>query len=261
MNSSGDYAATNFHTPRDGTTNRAIRRLVDERRIISEPRTLDIGSEIKLLWHNKYRFYKRAAAEVFDLVNEYSSSATDGTLGLQGEHLMLAAFARGKYILTGEEVSEHNGIKWTETKHNLDFIFENNGTAYGIEVKNTLGYLGIDEFVTKVRMCLHLGIKPVFAARALPRTWADALIQAGGYAMVMRYQFYPWTHEELATAIRERLTLPVDTPRRIETGTMQKFWNWAANPKVKTPSTVKVDRLLKKFEEGREAAKKRAKNM
>lgn len=234
-------------------TNRALRRLVDERRIISEPRKLDIGSEIKLLWHNKYRFYKRSATDVFNLVNHYTNAATDGTLGLQGEHLMLAAFARGKYILTGEEVSEHNGKTWIETKHNLDFIFQNKDVAYGIEVKNTLGYLDIEEFVAKVRMCIYLGIKPVFAVRALPRTWADALIQAGGYAMIMRFQFYPWTHAELATEIRDKLHLPVDTPRRIEAGTMQKFWNWTESPRVRTPDTAKVERLLLRFEQGRAA--------
>lgn len=75
-------------------TNRAVRRLVEEGRIVSEPRRLDIGSEVKLLWHKRFRFYKRAASEVFQLVNRYASAATDGTLGLQGEHLILAAFAR-----------------------------------------------------------------------------------------------------------------------------------------------------------------------
>lgn len=234
-------------------TNRALRRLVDERRIISEPRKLDIGSEIKLLWHNKYRFYKRSATETFNLVNRYSSSATDGTLGLQGEHLVLAAFARGQYVLTGEAVNEHNGIKWRKTNHNLDFIFTSGDTSYGIEVKNTLGYLGIEEFVTKVKMCLHIGVKPVFAVRALPKTWADALIQAGGYAMIMNFQFYPWTHTDLAGEMRDKLHLPVDTPRKIEAGTMQRFWNWAGQPEARTPSTAKVEKLLAKFELGRQA--------
>lgn len=234
-------------------TNRALRRLVEERRIISEPRKLDIGSELKLLWHNKYRFYKRSATNVFNLVNRYTNAATDGTLGLQGEHLMLAAFARGKYMLTGEEVSEHNGVVWDETKHNLDFIYENNDIGYGVEVKNTLGYIDIKEFVSKVKMCIHLGIKPVFAVRALPRTWADALIHAGGYAMIMGYQFYPWAHMDLAAEIRNNLHLPIDTPRRIEAGTMEKFWRWTESPRVITPNTAKVERLLRRFEEGRVA--------
>jgi hypothetical protein len=208
-------------------TNRALRRLVEEGRIVSEARRLDLGSEIKLLWNRRYRFFRRAAAEVFELVNRYSNAASDGTLGLQGEHLVLAAFARERYLLTGEGTRQHQGNAWTDTEHNLDFIFEKDGASYGIEVKNALGYLDLDEFVTKVRLCLHLGLKPIFAVRSLPRTWIDALIHAGGYAMIMRYQFYPWTHSNLAHEIRGKLGLPVDTPKRIEAGTMLRFEKWS----------------------------------
>lgn len=232
-------------------TNWALRRLVEEGRILSEARRLDLGSEIKLLWNRNYRFYKRAAREVFDLVNRYSNAASDGTLGLQGEHLVLAAFARARYLLLGEATRQHRGREWTETEHNLDFIFEKDGVAYGIEVKNTLGYMDLEEFATKVRLSNFLGLKPVFAVRSLPRTWIDALIQAGGYGMIMGFQFYPWTHLDLANEIRVKLMLPVDTPKRIEVGTMQRFENWATQPKEVVVSTAKIERLLARFEEGR----------
>jgi hypothetical protein len=229
-------------------TNRAIRRLVDEGRIISEARKLDLGSEIKLLWHKKFRFYKRAAKEVFDLVNQYSTAATDGTLGLQGEHLVLAAFARKKYVLAAEEANEYDGKKWGESGHDLDFIFERDGVGYGIEVKNTLGYLPVKEFVAKIRLAVHLGIRPVFAVRALPKTWAEALIESGGYAMIMQYQFYPWTHKDLASEIRAKLLLPVDTPKRIEDGTMQRFENWVQHQREPAAISPKVERFLTKIE-------------
>lgn len=228
-------------------TNRAIRRLVAEGRIISETRRLSIGSEMKLLWHRKFRFYKRAANEVFEMVDRYTSAASDGTLGLQGEHLVMAAFARGRYLLHGEGMNSHGGQVWTETGHDLDFIWEKNGVVYGIEVKNTLGYLDVREFVAKVRMSLHLGIKPVFAVRSIPKTWAQAVIQAGGYAMIMGYQFYPWTHAEVAKEIRGKLGLPVDTPRKIEDGTMQRFERWATNPDPRPVDNAKVQRFLDKL--------------
>jgi hypothetical protein len=229
-------------------TNRAIRRLVEEGRIISEPRKLGLGSEIKLLWHRKFRFYKRAASSVFDLVDRYSTSATDGTLGLQGEHLTMAAFARRQFLLMGEETNEYGGRTWEQSGHDLDFIFEKNGVAYGIEVKNTLGYLPVKEFVAKIRLAIHLGIRPVFVVRALPKTWTEALIESGGYAMIMQYQFYPWTHSELATEIRTKLGLPVDTPRRIEDGTMQRFENWVQHPLGPAILSPKVERFLAKIE-------------
>ncbi len=230
-------------------TNRALRRLVEEGRIHTETRQLTSGSGIKLLWHRNYRFYKRSADEVFKLVDWYTTAATDGALGMQGEHLVLAAFARQKFILISEEANSYNGQAWPHTNHDLDFIFERDSVGYGIEVKNTLGYLDIAEFLTKIRMSLHIGLKPVFAVRALPRTWTNALIQAGGYAMIMKYQFYPWTHKDVAERISGTLGLPVDTPKRIEQGTMQRFENWIASPRhVPMVDVAKVERLLDKME-------------
>ena len=186
---------------------------------------------------------------MFELVNRYSLSATDGTLGMQGEHLVLAAFARQQFLLIAEEANSFKGTAWTETKHDLDFIFEKNGIGYGIEVKNTLGYLDVDEFITKIRIARHIGVRPVFAVRFLPRTWAEALIRSGGYAMIMKYQFYPWSHHDLAKEIRDKLMLPVDTPKKIELGTMQRFEKWITNPPhVVMTNPAKVEAMLTKIE-------------
>jgi hypothetical protein len=61
--------------------------------------------------------------------------------------------------------------------------------VYGVEVKNTLGYMDYEEFHTKMRLCDHLGIRPVFAVRMMPRTWIRELIDSGGYAMILKHQF------------------------------------------------------------------------
>jgi hypothetical protein len=119
----------------------------------------------------------------------------------------------------------------------------------GPVVKNTLGYLDVSEFVTKIKLAQHIGVKPVFAVRALPKTWAYALIQVGGYAMIMRYQFYPWTHKDIADQIRKELGLPVDTPKRIEQGTMQRFEKWIMSPRaVVEGDPLRVARVLSKIE-------------
>jgi hypothetical protein len=67
-----------------------------------------------------------------------------------------------------EEANSYGEKMWDNTNHNLDLIFERDGVAYGVEVKNTLGYLDIEEFLTKIRLVRHIGVKPVFAVRALP---------------------------------------------------------------------------------------------
>jgi hypothetical protein len=230
-------------------TNRALRRLIDEKVIVTESRKLHIGTTINLVWNKSFRFYRRAATKVFNLVNDYTNAAGDGTLGMQGEHMTLAAFARRQFILRAEEANEWQGKKWLDSNHNLDFIFERNSVAYGVEVKNTLGYLDSNEFVTKIKMARFLGLKPLFVVRDLPRTWISALAKSGGFALIMRYQFYPWTHEALAGRVRDELGLPVDTPKKIEDGTMMRLEQWIANPPTHylESNPAKVERLLQKI--------------
>lgn len=67
--------------------------------------------------------------------------------------------------------------------------------------------------------------------------------------MIMRYQFYPWTHKAIADRIRNELGLPVDTPKRIEQGTMQRFEKWiVAPPRVVEKDPAEVERFLAKIE-------------
>lgn len=115
---------------------------------------------------------------------------------------------------------------WTETNHNLDFVLERDGRRYGVEVKNTLAYLDKSEFDVKIQMAKYLGLIPVFVCRAIPRTWVWELRQRGGFSLVMRWQLYPPLLRPLVTALRDRFDLPVDTPRRLEDGTMARFTNW-----------------------------------
>ncbi len=75
--------------------------------------------------------------------------------------------------------------------------------------------------------------------------------------MIMRYQLYPWTHKGLADRIRDQLGLPVDTPKRIQDGTMQRLENWIANPGKVVPAP-QIDDMLVKLEE--DAAKRRRGN-
>lgn len=207
-------------------TNRALRELRDSGRILGESRSLSTGSSINLLWHKGYRFYRRSASRVVALVEEYADPNIGGAVGLHGEFMVLEGFARSEFVMRGKNTREFSGKTWTETDHNLDFIFEKDGQGYGVEVKNTLGYMEYEELQTKVRLCQFLGIRPVFAARMLPRTWMNELITAGGFGLILKYQLYPWSHKELARRVANELGLPVDAPRALKEGTMNRFMAW-----------------------------------
>ena len=140
---------TYFHC----VTGRAIRDLVETGKIRMERRVLKTEGYINLLWHQSYRYYRRRAEEVVGLVEEYAAPNICAAIGLQGEMMVLEAFARFQFLMMGKDTREFNGRKWMETEHNLDFIFERDEVVYGVEVKNALGYMDYEEFKIKVKIC------------------------------------------------------------------------------------------------------------
>jgi hypothetical protein len=196
-------------------TNRALRELKAQGAIGGESRRLSSGSPINLLWHRRNRYYRRKAAQLLGVVEQYADPNIGAAVGLHREMMVLEAFARCEFVMRGRNVRQSGQRVWTETEHNLDFIFERDGKSYGVEVKNTLPYMKYDEFQLKLRMCHFLGLNPIFAVRMMPKTWIFELSTAGGYAMISKYQLYPWTHKALARRVAVELGLPVDAPRAI----------------------------------------------
>lgn len=136
------------------------------------------------------------------------------------------AFAREQFLMKGESARGYGGKIWNETGHDLDFVFERDGIAYGVEVKNTLSYLDQAEFRVKIQMCHRLGLRPLFVIRMIPGSWFKELMDAGGFALVLKYQLYPRSYQDLAKRLVDELGLPIGTPRAIESGTMQRFLRW-----------------------------------
>jgi hypothetical protein len=204
-------------------TYRAIRELEAEGLLNGEWRKLPGASSIRLLWHKTLRYYKREANRVAKVVEEYANPNIGASIGLHGEMMVLEAFARSEFVMRGRDVRSYGGKTWDNSEHNLDFIFERDGIAYGIEVKNTLGYMDKKEFDVKVKLCNHLGIRPVFVVRMMPKSWMFELYNAGGFGLIFKYQLYPYSHRELAFRVANELGLPLDSPRAIEEGTMARF--------------------------------------
>jgi hypothetical protein len=205
---------------------RALHRLVDEGLIRSEERELAEDNRVVIYFHRSHRYYARGAGALIKLINEYAIEEVSEAVGRHGELLVLEGFTRFQFLHRGQHTNTYSGRAWTKTAHNLDYIFERDGQVYGVEVKNTLNYMDRREFDTKIELCLHLGIRPVFAVRMIPRIWIPDLDSVGGYAMIMKYLMYPRLLRRLAERMRNELGLPVDTPRALLDGTMQRFVNW-----------------------------------
>ncbi len=60
----------------------------------------------------------------------------------------------------------------------------------------------------------------------LPKVWVHEVWQAGGFALILKYQLYPLAHKDLARRVALGLGLPVDAPRALQDGTMKRFLDW-----------------------------------
>jgi len=207
-------------------TNRALRQLIEWGDLESEWRKLSFGGNIHLVWHKSNRYYRREAKKVIELVEEYSAPNVAGAIGLHGEAMALDGFARLEFVLKGRNTKSYKKRVWKKSEHDLDFIFEGDSIAYGIEVKNMLGYPEYGDIEMKINICKHLGLKPVFVVRMVPKSWIYEIQNLGGFTLVLKYQLYPWSYREMVRRVREGLGLPVDSPRALADGTLQRFRHW-----------------------------------
>jgi hypothetical protein len=207
-------------------TTKALAQLRDSRKIGSSIEVLKKVGRIRFYFHVRNRYWRRKASEIRKIVEEFSEPAFTTALGNQGEMLVDAGLPSAGFVPKGRDVAQFAGLKWTDTRHNLDRVFEKDGILYGTEIKNRLSYISQDEFYTKLRMCEVLKLRPLFIARMMPRSYVYELFRRGGFALLMKFQFYPFGSESFAANVRKRLSLPVDCPKRLEDGTLQRLINY-----------------------------------
>jgi hypothetical protein len=207
-------------------TVRTLKELRETGKIASTLEELSPKTPLRFYFHRRNRFWKRKAAEVRNLVLLFSDQTFTRALGVQGELLVDAGLPRVEFQPVENNVRSWRGITWTDTNHDLDRVFHRDGVYYGAEIKNRLGYIPQEEFSVKLRMCRALGLTPLFIARMMPRTYIEEVRQAGGFSLIMKYQFYPISHRALADQVKRELGLPVDCPTRLQDSTLARFLKW-----------------------------------
>jgi hypothetical protein len=207
-------------------TGRALRALAEAGRLGSHLEQLPNGTRLRYYFHRSNRYWRRRATRIRSLVEEFSAPAVTSAVGETGEALVDAGLPRRGFLPMAENVKKWNGKIWTETNHDLDRVFTKDGIAYGLEIKNRLGYIDRDEFQIKLRMCQFFGIRPLFVARMMPETYMRDVRQADGFNWIMGRQFYPLGYEDLARRMEAELKLPTGAPRRLEDGTLERFHAW-----------------------------------
>lgn len=203
----------------------AINELIG-RELRSEEKTLVGNVSVKFIFHRELRYYKREVNRMIKVIRKYSSPNIAKAVGRQGEVLFFNALTNQGFSSHGQNINQYGGKKWTETGHDLDFILEKDGIVYGCEVKNTFDYIEYEELMIKLNICQYLGIKPLLIMRFSPKTYNYEIIQRGGYVMIFETQIYPFGLDDLVEEIKRVLKLPVDCPKAIPEGIIQRFLKW-----------------------------------
>jgi len=186
------------------------------------------GNRLKLHFfhHKTNRYPRRKATELAKIVSEYSESHITRSCGNTAEILFVEALSTRGFTAYDKNTNNYKEKKWKKTAHNLDYIFEKDGVAYGCEIKNTLSYIDKEELEVKLKICKHLKLKPLFIMRTSPTNYNKMIIDAGGFALIFEAQIYDLSQTNLVERIKDKLGYIVDCPRAIPAGIIDRFEKW-----------------------------------
>ncbi len=206
-------------------TRKALNELVKEQLLKSDVQVTAGNNKVRLYWAKKNRYAKRAAKRIVELVDDHTSPELGRALGQHTEVAFAVALALKGFQLRARGARQHRNQIWTETEHDLDWILERDGIAWGVEIKNTWAYIPLEEMQLKVKLCAHLGVRPLFIVRAAAKSYIDKVRDAGGFTLVFRNQIFPVGFEARMRGLTE-LMLPAACLGSIPEGTIQRFVNY-----------------------------------
>jgi hypothetical protein len=207
-------------------TNNAIIGLYSIRYLKDVRIPKEMGTSTRFFIHRSNRYAKREINRMEKVIEEYSQSLVTRGCGHRAEDLFCKGLAMRGFMPAGTKIREYKGKKWEKTGHDLDFIFKREGREYGCEIKNTLGYIDKEELEIKLEMCAFFGVMPLFIMRYSPKAYNFLIIKGGGFALLFETQIYELGQEDLVRRVRETLGLPVDCPRAIPEGIIDRFDKW-----------------------------------
>lgn len=204
-------------------TRKGLRELGREGRLLSHKE--QVSKALEALFYRKkgMRYWRREVTRIGRVIVEYASLGR--AIGAHAEMLFDAALGSVGFRTVARDVKNFGGREWTHTDHDLDRIMERDGIYYGEEIKNTLDYITRDELEIKLEMCRVLELRPLFVMRMAAKSYVFKIAEAGGYALLFGKQLYPFGHEELMERVKA-LGLPVDSPKRIPDGMIERFLRW-----------------------------------
>lgn len=205
-------------------TGKALLELAEAGELQKAPAAVE-SQIVNFYAHRKHRYIKREQSGMVDLLERIFDPEFAHAIGRHGELMFDAALGRHGFQTQAMNTNAWNGKTWGLTNHNLDRIVTKDGLTYGVEIKNTQNYISYEELHTKIKLCKHLGVIPLFIMRFAPKSYMFDIYKAGGFGLLFEQQLYPWGHSELLGAVRQTLGLKVQCPRDIQEGDIRRLLN------------------------------------
>jgi hypothetical protein len=129
------------------------------------------GQMINFYANRKHRYFQRELKTMLALLSRMYDPEFTHAIGRHGELMFDAALGRAGFRAEARNTKTWDGKTWEETNHNLDRIVTRDAIPYGVEIKNTQNYISREELRTKLQLCHHLGVKPLFIMRFAPKSY------------------------------------------------------------------------------------------
>lgn len=189
-------------------TDRAVTSLIGEGFLRERSYQLP-DFELSFVYRYNLRRIAMAMRERVGITRRYSHVSVSTATGGQAEFWALFLFKSNAFRTIDKHINEYQGIVWTKTGHDLDFIMEKDGIAYGVEVKNKFPYVDDDLFDIKLDICRHLRLKPLFFFRMASYLQIQKAKKQGGKIIVFKSKIFPPGNEPLVNEIWNNMRLPV----------------------------------------------------
>ncbi|MBI4474175.1 MAG: hypothetical protein HY646_16005 [Acidobacteria bacterium] len=206
-------------------THKALKELTKEGAILSELRTTEKRNVIRLYWSKRLRYSRRAAQRLAQEVDAHYDSDLSRAIGHHAENLFGFAAGRAGFKIVGQNVRSYGERTWLETDHELDWIFERDGVAWGVEIKNTWAYIDRPEMYAKMDMCDYLGLRTLFIMRWAPKSYVNTIRERNGFGLLYEDQYFPPGHTSVVENLRG-LYLPVSVVTATAQGVFERFVRW-----------------------------------
>jgi hypothetical protein len=174
----------------------------------------------KFVYRSDIRYIQREINRRKKIIQRYSNTEFDKAIGRYAEVLFSYMFRLNGFKIVGRHTSGYKGRQWQKTNHDLDFIIEKDGMAYGVECKNTLPYIEREEFDVKLEMCKFLDLVPLWILRNAPGAQFEQMKAVNGFILKFKSWIFPLGQEPLAREIWDLMRLPVaiweEVPKKLE---------------------------------------------